>query len=262
MLSARRALLVTLVLGIGAPLVAQMPPPAESAPPPMTYGTAAVSWVDIPAEDFVATSSSIVYDFANGGIQASNCGGPLCFRAPVHLPSGAKLVSLQLIYNDSSSTKEVIGSLLACDYAGQNCTEHPAAGAGPADCVAPGVICSGVAYDAGVGYWSADLTADDITVQNINTSYRLSGGGTSLDFSTRLQGMKVGYVLQVSPPPASATFNDVPTNHPFFQFIEALHASGITAGCQANPPLYCPDAPLTRGQMAVFLAKALGLQFP
>ena len=63
----------------------------------------------------------------------------------------------------------------------------------------------------------------------------------------------------VSPAPAQATFNDVPTNHPFFQFIEALYASGITAGCQAMPPLYCPDSPLTRGQMAVFLAKALGL---
>jgi hypothetical protein len=65
--------------------------------------------------------------------------------------------------------------------------------------------------------------------------------------------------LLVSPAPAVATFNDVPTTHPFFQFIEALAASGITAGCQTAPPLYCPDSPLTRGQMAVFLAKALGL---
>jgi hypothetical protein len=67
------------------------------------------------------------------------------------------------------------------------------------------------------------------------------------------------HTLPVSPAPAQATFNDVPTDHPFFQFIEALSASGITAGCQASPPLYCPDATLTRGQMAVFLAKALGL---
>ena len=63
----------------------------------------------------------------------------------------------------------------------------------------------------------------------------------------------------VSPAPATATFNDVPTNHPFFQFIEALSASGITGGCNSAPPLYCPDSFVTRGQMAVFLAKALGL---
>jgi hypothetical protein len=36
---------------------------------------------------------------------------------------------------------------------------------------------------------------------------------------------------------------------------------GWTSG-QASPPLYCPDAPLTRGKMAVFLAKALGLDWP
>ena len=64
----------------------------------------------------------------------------------------------------------------------------------------------------------------------------------------------------VSPPPATASFGDVPTGHPFFQFIEALRASGITAGCGVAK--YCPDSPLTRGQMAVFLAKALGLHYP
>jgi hypothetical protein len=51
----------------------------------------------------------------------------------------------------------------------------------------------------------------------------------------------------------------VPTTHPFFQFVEALVASGITAGCGGGN--YCPDAALTRGQMAVFLSKALGLHF-
>jgi hypothetical protein len=71
--------------------------------------------------------------------------------------------------------------------------------------------------------------------------------------------MVIGYQLQVSPAPGTATFNDVPTNHPFFQFVEALVDSGITAGCGNGN--YCPDAPLTRGQMAVFLSKALGLHF-
>jgi hypothetical protein len=43
--------------------------------------------------------------------------------------------------------------------------------------------------------------------------------------------VRVYYQLQVSPAPAVATFNDVPTGHPFFRFVEALAASGITAGC-------------------------------
>jgi hypothetical protein len=56
-----------------------------------------------------------------------------------------------------------------------------------------------------------------------------------------------------------ASFQDVPPGHPFFRFIEALKASGITSDCQISRPLFCPDQPLTRGQMAVFLSTALGL---
>jgi hypothetical protein len=78
----------------------------------------------------------------------------------------------------------------------------------------------------------------------------------------RFRSVRVFYRLQVSPPPAIATFNDVPPVDGAFAFIEALAASGITAGCSAAPPMYCPDAPLTRRQMAVFLAKALGLHWP
>ena len=73
--------------------------------------------------------------------------------------------------------------------------------------------------------------------------------------------VEVAWHRTVSPAPASASFGDVPPSHPFFQFIEALKASGITGGC-GNGTNYCPDSPLTRGQMAVFLAKALGLHWP
>jgi hypothetical protein len=63
----------------------------------------------------------------------------------------------------------------------------------------------------------------------------------------------------VSPAPGTATFNDVPTTDPAFKFIEALFNAGITSGCQTSPPLYCPDKQVTRREMAVFLAVALGL---
>ena len=73
-------------------------------------------------------------------------------------------------------------------------------------------------------------------------------------------GARIFWRRQVSPAPGTATFNDVPTSDQGFQFIEALAASGITAGCAGGN--YCPDAPLTRRQMAVFLGKALGLHWP
>ena len=41
--------------------------------------------------------------------------------------------------------------------------------------------------------------------------------------------------------------------------IDSLFAAGITAGCRQEPLSYCPSRPVTRGQMATFLAQALGL---
>lgn len=45
-----------------------------------------------------------------------------------------------------------------------------------------------------------------------------------------------------------------------FQYIEALVSSGITGGCGGGN--FCPDAAVTRRQMAIFLAKELGLHWP
>jgi len=56
------------------------------------------------------------------------------------------------------------------------------------------------------------------------------------------------------PPPATGTrFQDVPASHPAAPWIEQLAADGITAGCNTQPPLYCPAAGLSRAEMAVFL---------
>jgi hypothetical protein len=52
----------------------------------------------------------------------------------------------------------------------------------------------------------------------------------------------------------------VPPSSSIFRFVEALADAGITGGCGGGN--YCPDSPVTRGQMAVFLASALGLHWP
>ena len=61
------------------------------------------------------------------------------------------------------------------------------------------------------------------------------------------------------PPPSQPTFADVPVNHPFAAWIYQLAAEGITAGCASNPARYCPDSPVTRAQMAVFLVRTFNL---
>ncbi|MGH7729710.1 MAG: S-layer homology domain-containing protein, partial [Candidatus Eiseniibacteriota bacterium] len=58
---------------------------------------------------------------------------------------------------------------------------------------------------------------------------------------------------------ATGTFADVPPGHPYAPWIEQLAEQGITGGCGINPARYCPDRPVTRGEMAVFLVRAFDL---
>ena len=84
------------------------------------------------------------------------------------------------------------------------------------------------------------------------------GAGSGLE-SRSLGGVQILWRRPVSTPPSEPTFADVSTSHAFYPFIEALAASGITGGCGGGN--FCPDSPLTRAQMAAFLAKALGLHW-
>jgi YD repeat-containing protein len=61
------------------------------------------------------------------------------------------------------------------------------------------------------------------------------------------------------PTPPGQRFDDVPAGNPFYNFIDRLAELGITVGCQANPPLYCPTSDVTRAQMAAFLVRAFNL---
>ncbi len=117
----------------------------------------------------------------------------------------------------------------------------------------------------GIGNYFAFTPLQNLTVDNRRCGYtvRVRFASANEDCpggQLQVRKMQLVWVRQVSPPPAAATFADVSTSHPFFQFVEALAKSGVTGGCGNGN--YCPDATLTRGQMAVFLSKALGLQWP
>ncbi len=57
--------------------------------------------------------------------------------------------------------------------------------------------------------------------------------------------------------PYRLNFADVPDSFPHSREIYALAEAGITVGCATNR--FCPDGPLTRGEMATFLMRALDL---
>jgi S-layer homology domain len=84
------------------------------------------------------------------------------------------------------------------------------------------------------------------------------GGYCPLNNVTRAQMavflLKARWGAVFLPPPATGTlFPDVPASNPFARWIEELSREQVTGGCGGG--LYCPDNPVTRQQMAVFLIK-------
>ena len=174
------------------------------------------------------------------------------FEAPVTLPPGAEIHALCAYLYDDRSDADVVIRLKA----GR---------------LVPGGLQPGV-VDIGSEVWSSWDTGYGVACVDFVPPYTYSEAaqedGVALAHYFLAQvppgsgvgGVKIIWRRQVSPPPATPTFGDVPASDSAFPFIEALAASGITAGCAGGN--YCPDANLTRRQMAVFLAKALGLHWP
>ena len=68
--------------------------------------------------------------------------------------------------------------------------------------------------------------------------------------------------LDLETPPQRAGFADVEPSGVHAGAIEALYGAQVTVGCAQEPLRYCPSRPVTRAQMAAFLARALDLETP
>jgi hypothetical protein len=53
------------------------------------------------------------------------------------------------------------------------------------------------------------------------------------------------------------TFEDVQFDYWAWNYIERLYEAGITSGCSVSPLQYCPEATVTRDQIAVFLERGI-----
>jgi hypothetical protein len=194
------------------------------------------------------------YTHCTSGLEG-NVTYPTFASAAIEVPEGAKLSSLRYWAYDTSSANDL-------HFRVYSVCQPFSSGAGPT------ITMLGEGFTiAAVGQYNAFAGLGDVTVDNRNCQYFVQVEFAPPDVecsghALRVQKLQVAWIRQVSPAPAVASFGDVPTSHPFFRFIEALKDSGITGGCNAAPPMFCPDQPVTRGQMAVFLASALGLSWP
>ena len=206
---------------------------------------AGVSAFQIPASEFTTKQGSTVQTYLNTGYISKSAGGSQ-FWAPIILPAGCDLDGIRLFYYDNS----------ASNITAWFTRYHGSSTPGAQDLVSwnsagtPGFTSTYIVV-------GEDITYSDSTDGEQAYALLISIGTT--DGSLRFKGARLTYYLQVSPAPGTATFSDVPVGAFGFQHIEALAASGITAGCGGGN--FCPDDPLNRAQMAVFLSKALGLHF-
>jgi hypothetical protein len=215
-----------------------------------TFGTASEIAHVVGAWEFETLTGTTDGITLTGRRFCSSVGG--CdFFASLRLPSGARVTRIALDACDKNA------SFTGLTFAQMIQLPSPA-GTGPTSTLATVDTGPDPTATPGCAIFSESLTSP-VTIDNEHFNYLLYVHLIAGDFFLDFTAIRVYYTLQVSPAPGTATFGDVPTSHPFFQFVEALVASGITAGCGGGN--YCPDAPLTRGQMAAFLSKALGLHF-
>ena len=194
------------------------------------------------AWDMQVTNSGVTWAILpNTNRYLTSGGGGLI--GEIHVPQGALITTIELDACDDSVTGGVHAFFLR------------------SDAISPVLLAEAHTDFAGTP-GCTHVAADLATPETVDNAYRyvVTANNESLDASTSVGAIRVFYRLQTSPAPAQPTFNDVPPSDPAYQYIEALVSSGVTAGCGGGN--YCPDAPLTRRQMAVFLSKALGLDWP
>ena len=211
-----------------------------------SYGTSAETLVAVDAYEFEGTDSSITtgwVPFVNRRYRTG--GNNTLLIAGLDVPNGAQITKVEITGCDQDAAATLEGSLVECPVSGDVCTVPATAMSTPG---APG--CS---------TFTTTLQTPR-TVNHSTTSYTVVVHLPTVGPNLQFRRMAVYYKLQVSPAPATATFADVPVGSPLHRFVEALAAAGITGGCGENQ--FCPDANLTRGQMAVFLSAALGLHWP
>jgi hypothetical protein len=142
------------------------------------------------------------------------------------------------------------------------------------------VNAAGITYANGSTWWSftarhptfADVPVDHSLWQYIEAFYA-SGITTGCGISPLIYCpeqnvtraamavflLRAKYGASYAPPPATHTFADLPVTGKEWQeaWVDQFYLEGITTGCGVSPLIYCPENPVTRAAMAVFILRAL-----
>ena len=217
--------------------------PVLVVPEPQHWGIASEHELVVHPQDLMPATSAVTFSNGQGAVFETSASGD--WWGGVHLPTGALVLRIEMEACDTDAAGAILFGMARFNSpgatGGTNVTPIGTTGATP-----------------GCGFFNVNVTTP-FTIDNDNQQLTIFLNYGSTTNTNRVNLFRVYYRLQVSPAPATATFTDVPVGHPFLRFVEALVASGVTGGCGGGN--YCPDSPVTRGQMAVFLATALGMHF-
>jgi hypothetical protein len=223
----------------GSPDVAVVDPDGgRSQVPHDSYGIQDRSVTWIPMAAFQPREGASTWTYQGDGYVSRATGADLLW-APLTIPNGALIDTVRLwMYDQSAGSMTVY----LTQFGG----------------IGDSFVDIGSAVSSGTGETSIAFFPAHTT--NYSSYFYVIYVRMPIDAALRAKGVRVLWYRQVSPAPATATFTDVPTSSAYFRYVEAIVASGLTAGC--TPSTYCPNNPVTRGQMAVFLSVALGLHHP
>jgi hypothetical protein len=183
-------------------------------------------------------------------------GGTHSYEAQIApIPAGAALDYVNVYLHDSSSGENITAWLYRICQISSSFE--------PTVTLVDSLSTTGAPGDTGFLLDADGITASDFCVYTVRVRLD-SGGSLVFDCSEgndlRLYKARAVWQRQVSPAPLTATFDDVPTDHPLFQYVEAVANAGITYGCP-DPDKFCPNEVITRAQIAELLARALGLHW-
>ena len=187
------------------------------------YGRAQVDFADVPPEDLFHED---VAKIGRRGITAGCGAGRFCPDAPVR--------------------RDQTAALLMKAAHGAACTPPVCEG-----------LFSDVPCSSPFASWVEMLKADGITAGCGSDLFCPERHVTRAQMAVFL--LKSLHGVDYVPTPCTRVFADVDCPAPFADWIEAAYLEGIVGACQADPLLFCPDLPVTRGWMAAFLARVVAL---
>jgi hypothetical protein len=217
-------------------------PTGPGVPGSPDWGIAGHTWYVVPAGNCTETENQD-YVSAFGWYRGTGTGSYRFWDCPMDVPTGSLVYRVGVEADDSDPSGSVGLYIRQYDLYGTSYTTLLSENTSTAG--TPGKHFHGSFYP-------------DITMDNHMKVYGVRIR-TEESSSTQWRSLYFGVMLQISPAPGVATFPDVAPGFWAFQAIEALAASGITTGYPDGT--YRPFEPVTRAQMATFLARALGLHW-